>query len=334
MIQGIQLRILTAAQATDPPRTQDQGPRGRTARASGRTAACPRKCRLPTLQSGELRMWGHHLITSHGTEGFRCISCARIANHRRARYALRTLPCSGRAGLDGPLQPRRPRLKWNKANEARWKRQGEGGHQVVRYNTTQHDGKWLCMRCGLHYVRFCDLRTKQCAAASASQAATKAIADALAGGPLTRRKAHAFAKHPSGSRPGAPGARLPSDVLTLGPHAPRPAGPANPQAQDVIPIDLVGGPQGDDPQQGRPAAGDPAREEVLRPPEPPAIVGLGKSGPAHGAQDGDPLQHKPGAARPPPSDVPTGGNPEGHDPTSAGPQGPCPPGSGARLCVA
>ena len=50
------------------------------------------------------------------------------------------------------------------------------------------------MRCGLHYVRFCDLRTKRCAAAPASQAATKAIADALAGGPLTRRKAHAFAR--------------------------------------------------------------------------------------------------------------------------------------------
>ena len=124
------------------------------------------------------------------------------------------------------------------------------------------------MRCGLHYVRFCDLRTKQCAAAPASQAATKAIADALAGGPLTRRKVHAFAKHPSGSRPGAPGARLPSDVITLDPHAPRPVGPANPQAQDVIPVEQVGGPRGDDPQQGL-AAGDPARVDVLKPPEPP-----------------------------------------------------------------
>ena len=243
VIQGIQLRIFTAAQATDPPRTQDQGPRGRTARASGRTAACPRKCHPPTLQSGELRMWGHHFIAPHGTEGFRCISCARIANHKRARYGLRTLPCSGRAGLAGPLQPRRPRLKWNRANEARWWRQGEGGHQVVRYNTIQHDGRWLCMRCGLHYVRFCDLRTKQCAAAPASQAATKTIADALAGGPLTRRKVHVFAKQFSWSRLGAPGARLPSDVFTLDPHAPRPGGPANPQAQNVIPVGQVGGPK-------------------------------------------------------------------------------------------
>ena len=217
------------------------------------------------------------------------------------------------------MQPRKPRLKWNRANEARWRRQGEGGHQVVRYNATQHYGKWLCMRCGLHYVRFCDLRTKQCAAAPASQAATKAIADTLAGGSLTRRKVHAFAKHPSGSRPGAPGARLPSDVITLDPHAPRPAGPANSQAQDVIPVGQVGSPQGDDLQQGL-VAGDPARVDVLGPPELPISAGLGKSAPAHGAQNGDPLQHDPGAARPTPSDVPTGGGPGVHDPTSARPQ--------------
>ena len=93
------------------------------------------------------------------------------------------------------------------------------------------------MRCGLHYVRFCDLRTKRCAAALANQAAAKAIADALAGGPLTRRKVHAFAKHPSGSKPGAPGSRLPSDVVTLDPSAPRPAGPAYPRAQENDPGD-------------------------------------------------------------------------------------------------
>ena len=39
------------------------------------------------------------------------------------------------------------------------------------------------MRCGLHYVRFCDLRTKRCTGVPACQAVTKAIADALAGGP-------------------------------------------------------------------------------------------------------------------------------------------------------
>ena len=183
-IQGVQLKVLTAVQSTDPPRTQDRGPRGRAARTGDPCPASRRKCHLLTLQAGELRTWGPHLIAPHGTQGFRCVACARVANHKRARYALRTLPWSGRAGLAGPLQPRGPRLKWNRAIEARWRRQGEGGHQVVRYNTTQHDGRWLCMRCGLHYVRFCDLRTKRCAAAPANQAAAKAIADALAGGPL------------------------------------------------------------------------------------------------------------------------------------------------------
>ena len=125
------------------------------------------------------------------------------------------------------------------------RRQGEGGHQVVRYNTTQHDGRWLCMRCGLHYVRFCDLRTKQCAGAPANRAATKSIADALAGGPLTRRKVHAFAKHPSGSRPGAPGARLPSDLLALDPAVRRPLGPASAQAQGEGAAGAAGGIQED-----------------------------------------------------------------------------------------
>ena len=124
-----------------------------------------------------------------------------------------------------------PGSKWNRAHEARWRRQGEGGHQAVRYNSTQHDGRWLCVKCGLHYVRFCDLRTKRCTRGPAGQAATQAIADALAGGSLTRRKIDAFAKHPSGSRPGAPGTRLPSDRLVLDPNVLRPPGPATPQAQ-------------------------------------------------------------------------------------------------------
>ena len=230
--QSIQLKILAASQATDPPKAQDQGPRGpRAARDGNRAPAFATKCHLPDLERGELRMWGPHLITSHGTEGFRCVTCARIANHKRARYALKTLPCIGRVGLAGPLQPRRPKLKWNRADEARWKRQGEGGHQAVRYNTTQHDGRWLCMRCGLHYIRFYDLCAKQCARAPGNQAATKSVADALAGGPLIRKKVPAFAKHPSGSRPRAPGASLPSDVLFFDPSVLRPPKPAIPQAQ-------------------------------------------------------------------------------------------------------
>ena len=270
-------------------------------RTSGQTPACHRKCHLPTLQSGEVRMWGRHLIAPHGTEGFRRISCARVANHKRARYALRTLPCSGLAGLAGPLQPARPRHKWNKANEARWKRQGEGGHQMVRYSTTQHDGKWLGMRCGLHYVRFCDLRTKRCTAAPASQAATKAIRSGCPGRGTPNAKEGACLRE------------APVRVQTWSPRG------TPPQAQEVIPVGQVGSPQGDGPQQGQ-VAGDLGRVDVLEPPEPPATAGLGESAPTNRAQNGDPFQHDPGAARPTPSGVPTGGGPGGRGPTSARPQ--------------
>ena len=141
------------------------------------------------------------------------------------------------------------------------------------------------MRCGLHYVRFCDLRTKQCAGAPGSQAAAKAIADALAGGPFTRRKVHAFAKHPSGSRPGAPGVRLPSDRLVLDPSAPKPLGPAIPQAQADAPADLGGGLQEEDPLAGHPGASAPARAGRIILPEPEGPVGHDAAGPACSARD-------------------------------------------------
>ena len=163
------------------------------------------------------------------------------------------------------------------------------------------------MRCGLHYVRFCDLRTKRCAAAPTNRAAAKAIADALAGGPLTRRKVHAFAKHPSGSRPGAPGARLASDVITLDPHASRSAGPAYPGAQNGDPEGQDGGIPGGDPQQVL-VAEDPGHQDALGPPEPPGSSGQGEPGPGHEVQNGGPR---------PLEGVSTGGSRGGHGPTSA-----------------
>ena len=82
----------------------DQAPRGpRAARGRGRAPPCARKCHLPILERGELRMWGPHFIAPHGTEGYRCITCARVADHKSASYALRTLPCSSRYGLAGPF---------------------------------------------------------------------------------------------------------------------------------------------------------------------------------------------------------------------------------------
>ena len=66
-VQGIQLKILTASQATDPPKAQDQPPRGpRAGRGWNRAPACPRKCHLPTLECGELKVWGPHLSPHMG----------------------------------------------------------------------------------------------------------------------------------------------------------------------------------------------------------------------------------------------------------------------------
>ena len=231
----VQLRILTAPQASDPPRTQDRARRSPgAAGGNGRGSARPRGCHLPTLEPGELRFVGPPL---HCPTWLGRLQMHHLWQNREPQEGqVRTQVLAVRRPLwpRGAPRPCRPRLKWNRANKARRRRQGEGGHQAVKYNSAQHDGRWLCMRCGLHYVRFCDLRAKRCAGAPAGQAATQAIADALAGGPLTRRKVHAFAKHPSGSRPGAPAARLPSDRLVLDPSVPRPPGPAAPKAQEQV----------------------------------------------------------------------------------------------------
>ena len=102
-IRGIQLKILTASQASDPPKAQDRAQRGPdAARGRGHGPPRPTKCHFPTMERGELRVWGPHFIAPHGTEGYRCITCARVADHKSARYALKSLPCSGRCGLGGP----------------------------------------------------------------------------------------------------------------------------------------------------------------------------------------------------------------------------------------
>ena len=155
------------------------------------------------------------------------------------------------------------------------------------------------MRCGLHYFRFCDLRTKQCAGAPGGQVATKAIADALAGGPFTRRKVHAFAKNPSGSRPEAPGARLPSDRLVLDPTAPKPPGPAVPQAQADAQAVSEGAPQEEDPLAERPSASAPTRAEQCTPPMPGGLFGLDAAGLASPTQDGVHGGPRPGTGGPP-----------------------------------
>ena len=79
---------------------------------------------------------------------------------------------------------------------------------------------------------------------------------------------HAFAKHPSGSRPGAPGARLPSDVVELDPAAPKPDGPACLRAQAANPGNQGAAAPHGDLQQTLPA-NDPGPHGGPVPPERP-----------------------------------------------------------------
>ena len=107
---------------------------------------------------------------------------------------------------------------------------------------------------------------------------------------------HAFAKHPSGSRPGAPGARLPSDRLALDPAVHRPLGPASARAQGGG----AAGAAGQFPEDTRAQDGhgepDPGTQEELAGPTPggpePGITQEATPG------DPEPVRVDPGSADP------------------------------------
>ena len=192
------MAVLTAAQEADKAsdaRRETLG--GGRRRPSQGPHGCPRVSHLPVLQPGETKPWGPHIIEAHGESGFRCLSCARTANHKRAKYALKTLSCTDRPRLAGGGLGHRRRKKWNTATERRWAAQGDGGHRVFRYNATRYDGRFLCTRCGLRYVRRCDLISKHCPGEPATQRAAEAIQAALRGEALAKRRVHAFAKYPA-----------------------------------------------------------------------------------------------------------------------------------------
>ena len=54
VIQDVQLRILAASQATEPPKAQDRTARGPCASpGKGRATSCARRCHLPSLENGK-----------------------------------------------------------------------------------------------------------------------------------------------------------------------------------------------------------------------------------------------------------------------------------------
>ena len=132
---------------------------------------------------------------------------------------------------------------------------------------------------------------------------------------------HAFAKHPSGSRPGAPGTRLPSDVLVFDPRVPRPPGPANPQAQEGASEARGGAPQEQGPLGGHQGAESqvPAGEQGLPAPlvghEPRMAVQ------ARRPQGEAPSEPEPEAVGLLPRSPGEGGGPEGGKAAPTGAQG-------------
>jgi hypothetical protein len=72
-------------------------------------------------------------------------------------------------------------------------------HDLYRYYYTKRDGRWLCIKCGLHYVRRTCINRQHCAGEPVKAAAHKALRDAAEGNRLVRRKVFKNALKKSGA---------------------------------------------------------------------------------------------------------------------------------------
>ena len=150
------------------------------------------------MQPGELRTWGPHLVTGNANGGYQCTTCGRTAKCVRARRAMRGLTCvDGRGPRPGCLC-QEARENWRAGWGRHWGDLGPipegeplqiapGQHDLVRYYHNKKDGRWLCMICGLNYVRRTCINRQACAGEPVKPRAIKALQDAAMGLPLDRR---------------------------------------------------------------------------------------------------------------------------------------------------
>ena len=212
-VQTTQAKVLEAVMRADVGPMGAARDRRRRALAdgnqgSGRTA----RVGAPPIGEKEYRTWGVHLITAHGAKGYRCVLCARRATGNTARHAMRRLPCLDRPGLTLSGMTNAQWERWNGAWVRRWTGLARGGphdHDVVRYFATKWDGRWLCLRCGRHYVRRCDLVCGPCPGVTQNPRSAQALEDAIRGKPLQRQKVNSRAQYPSGANLRAACPRLP-----------------------------------------------------------------------------------------------------------------------------
>ena len=254
-IQKAQDAVLQDAQAADDG--DSRGSRRNRLAGSLPAPALSRARTYQPLSPGELRTCGVHLVVRAPDGSVRCTQCQRTAGSPLTHRRMAALPCKDRRGLTRAPITLPQWERWNTAWIQRWARRDAGdpaAHDIVRYFATTWDGRFLCTRCGLHYVRSTDLVTKVCFGRPLTAQAREALEDATAGKSLKRQAVNSRAKFPSGANIGAAGRRLPGGNGHVRVE-PRPLGPAHPDFQG-------GGPGGG----GGPARG--RRRPASAPPGP------------------------------------------------------------------
>ena len=292
-VQEAQARVMAAVMRAEEVARTTRGARLSHALAPRRTAAGHRSAAPTHMQPAERRTWGEHFVRGGQNNAYVCVFCRRYATGSRWKRALQKMPCIPDRPGPGELRGQ-AREHWSEAWASKMAlddRAKHGGHQVQRYNTTGHDGRWICVDCGRHCVKRRELAARPCAGEPQDARAWQALDDFQAGRPLRRAKVRCSAVWPAGATHLAAGPRQPGFDRGALAGQERPKGPAHPslwqQAED---------------QDGQPPAAPPpvglARFGIRRRPAPGAGQQAGPDRRSEGEDAGaDPPLAEEGLAR-------------------------------------
>ena len=194
------------------------------------------------LHGGEMRTWGPHLVVASAAGGYRCIHCSRHATSHQARRAMVRLSCRERPGLKPYTMGGVAWERWNEAIVVRRDRQGgDGGHNYVLYAHSGQDGRYVCLDCGRHCIKWKELVARQCPGVPQRPKYARALQQVQAGQELGRSAIRRDARFQSGYTAAAAGRRAEGYDAGALTNAPRRKGPAHPDFRGGAPAWPPGG---------------------------------------------------------------------------------------------
>ena len=139
------------------------------------------------------------------------------------------LSCRERPGLKPYTMGGVAWERWNEAIVVRRDRQGgDGGHNYVLYAHSGQDGRYVCLDCGRHCIKWRELVAKPCPGVPQRPKYARALQQVQAGQELSRSAIRKDARYQSGYTAAAAGRRTEGYNAGALSNAPRKMGPAHP----------------------------------------------------------------------------------------------------------